>query len=164
MVWAQSRDGVIGRDGGMPWHLPEDLAHFSTLTRGSAVVMGRATWDSLPPRYRPLPDRRNVVLSRRAGLDLPGAEVAPSLEEALAVVGASGDDGPDVWIGGGGQVYREALPRAARLVVTTVDVEVDGDTRAPAFGDGWRLAERAPAEGWSTSRTGLRYAIADWRR
>ncbi|MCI2237135.1 dihydrofolate reductase [Paenibacillus sp. TRM 82003] len=149
----------------MPWHLPEDLAHFSELTRGSAVVMGRATWDSLPPRYRPLPGRRNVVLSRRAGLELPGAEVVPSLDRALELLGADEEGGgPGVWIAGGGQVYREALPRATRLVVTTVDVDVDGDTRAPAFGDGWRLAERTPAEGWSTSRAGLRYAIADWRR
>jgi dihydrofolate reductase len=79
LIWAQSTSGVIGRDGTIPWHLPEDLARFKTLTMGHTVVMGRRTWDSLPARFRPLPGRRNVVLTRNRGFDAPGAEVVGSI-------------------------------------------------------------------------------------
>ena len=158
MVWAQARGGVIGRDGTMPWHVPEDLAHFKRLTSGATVVMGRATWDSLPPRFRPLPGRRNVVLTRRRDLRLDGAEVAHSLQDALA--GAAGD----VWVMGGGQVYAAAVPLADRLVVTELDVQVDGDVHAPQVGEGWRCSAADPADGWHRSSAGLDYRILTYLR
>jgi dihydrofolate reductase len=153
LVWAQARGGVIGADGGLPWHLPEDLARFRALTTGSTVVMGRATWESLPDAFRPLPGRRNVVLSRRPGFLAPGATVASSLEQALA--GVAGD----VWVIGGASVYRSALPLADLAVVTEIDAAYDGDTLAPEPGPDWAPVEREPAEGWLESRTGLRYRV-----
>ena len=153
LVWAQARGGVIGAEGGLPWHLPEDLARFKALTTGSTVVMGRATWESLPDSFRPLPGRRNVVLSRRPGFLAPGATVASSLEQALA--GTTGD----VWVIGGASVYRSALPLADLAVVTEIDAAYDGDTLAPEPGPDWAPVEREPAEGWLESRTGLRYRV-----
>ena len=95
LIWAQAEGAVIGRDGGMPWHVPEDLAHFKALTLGSPVVMGRGTWDSLDPRWRPLPGRRNIVITRRSDWSADGAERAGSVDEALAVA-ASGRAGVDL--------------------------------------------------------------------
>jgi dihydrofolate reductase len=149
---------VIGAEGRLPWHLPEDLALFKRVTIGSTVVMGRRTWESLPAAARPLPGRRNLVLSGRPGWQAPGAEVAASLRAALAV--AEGD----VWVIGGGRVYREALPLADRLVVTEVDLEVPGDTQAPEIDASWQVAEREPVEGWLESRSGLRYRVTRWVR
>jgi dihydrofolate reductase len=156
MVWAQAAGGVIGADGALPWHLPEDLRLFRALTLGSTVVMGRRTWESLPPRVRPLPGRRNVVLTRRPDWAEPGAVVAHTLEEALAQNG-------DVWVVGGASVYREAMPYADVLVVTEIDSDVEGDTVAPGIGPSWEVAEVEPAEGHLTSRTGLRYRVVTWR-
>lgn len=166
LVWAQARDGVIGAGGTMPWHLPEDGAHFRRTTAGAAVVMGRATWDSLPERFRPLPGRTNVVLTRSPGLELAGAVVVGSLDEAL---GVAADASPGrTWVMGGGEVYRQALPLADLLVVTEIDTEVEGDTRAPEVGDGWDsvpvVGEATDAAGWSTSRTGLRFRFVEHRR
>lgn len=154
LVWAQAANGVIGVDGGLPWHLPEDLARFRALTTGATVVMGRATWESLPPAVRPLPGRRNVVLTRRPGWSAPGAVVAASLDAAFEVAPA----GP-VWVIGGASVYREALPRADRVVVTELDAAYDGDVRAPDLDSRWRVADRDPDEGWHRSRTGLCYRV-----
>jgi dihydrofolate reductase len=102
LIWAQARGRVIGRDGLMPWHLPEDLAHFRGLTRGATVLMGRSTWESLPRGFRPLPGRRNLVLTRRRDYLATGAETYGSLQEALPAA-----DGP-VWVIGGEQVYAAA--------------------------------------------------------
>lgn len=168
LVWAQSRDGVIGRDGTLPWHLPEDLKHFSRLTAGAVVVMGRRTWESLPERFRPLPGRTNVVLTRQAGFEAPGGVVAASVDEVLARY-------PDAWVIGGAEVYAAFAGVARRAVVTTVDVEVGAEVgadgpdgvhlvRAPVLDDGWSTTSRAPAEGWSVSTTGLRYAVSDLSR
>jgi dihydrofolate reductase len=152
LVWAQAANGVIGAGGTLPWHLPEDLARFKALTVGSTVVMGRATWESLPAAVRPLPGRHNVVLTRRTGWQPPGAEVAGSLAAAL-------DRPGDVWVVGGASVYLEALPFAERVVVTELAEAFDGDTVAPVLGPGWQVVDRDPAEGWATSRTGLRYRV-----
>jgi dihydrofolate reductase len=160
MVWAQAHDRVIGRAGVMPWHLPEDLRHFRELTRGATVVMGRTTWFSLPERFRPLPGRRNVVLSRQTGLTVDGADVRASLEAAVAEAGA----GERVWVIGGGQVYAAALPMADRLVVTEIDAEVDGDTRAPCIDGTWQVDACDPPKGWHESTAGLRYRFVDLRR
>ena len=151
-IWAQSTDGVIGRDGGLPWSLPEDLAHFRRLTEGHVVLMGSATWTSLPERFRPLPGRDNIVLSRR-GVDAPGATVVPDVASALEVVGDR-----TAWVVGGGRVYAELLDHTVRVEVTDVDVVLGAGVRAPALGSGWRLLASDPSEdGWHTSRTGLRY-------
>jgi dihydrofolate reductase len=157
LVWAQDERGVIGREGALPWHLPEDLAHFRALTRGAAVVMGRATWESLPERFRPLPGRRNLVLSRQPGYLAPGAEVRGSLTAALADV-----EGP-VWVIGGAQVYAQAQPLADRLVVTEVAVRVEGDALAPPLDDRWRRVAADPAEGFHRSASGLEYRFVEYR-
>ncbi|TWF94860.1 dihydrofolate reductase [Saccharopolyspora dendranthemae] len=148
LVWAQSSTGVIGRDGTMPWHLPEDLKHFRTTTAGATVLMGRRTWESLPPRFRPLPGRRNLVLSRTPQ---DGADTFPDLTQALA--SASGD----VWVIGGAAVYRAALPLADRIVVTEIREPFDGDTYAP------EVARPADTTGdWQESTTGLHYRFLTW--
>lgn len=156
LIWARTPAGVIGAGGTLPWHLPEDLAHFKALTHGHPVIMGRSTWLSLP--RRPLPGRPNIVLSRDPGFAPDGAAVAPSLPAALAVAGSA-------WVIGGGAVYAEALPLADRVVETVVDLEVDGDTFAPALDPReWRLADRDPDDGWHTSVAGPRYRVLTWER
>ena len=156
LIWAQARGGVIGKDGVMPWHLPEDLAHFKRVTQGHPVIMGRKTWDSIPPRFRPLPGRRNIVLTRQADLNETGLEPASSLREALQLC----ENSPQVWIIGGAQIYAQALPLADELVVTEIDADFDGDAYAPAIGADWRELAREPL----TSSTGLRGAFVTWRR
>ncbi len=158
MIWAQARNGVIGASGGLPWHLPEDLKLFRTRTTGSTVVMGRRTWESLPERFRPLPGRTNVVLTSDSGWSAEGARRASSVADVLAAA-----DGP-LWVIGGGAVYAAFLPYADRLVITDVDVLVEGDTWAPALGDGWQQVSRTPDDGWSFSSSGLRYAVAEYVR
>ena len=152
LVWAQAHGGVIGRDGGMPWHVPEDLAHFKAVTLGAAVVMGRRTWESFPPRFRPLPGRRNVVLTRDDAWGDEGAERASSLAAALDLLGDA-----DVWVIGGGSLYAEAIARADVIEVTDLDLAVSGDTTAPSIGNEWVEASREPASGWTVSRSGVPY-------
>jgi dihydrofolate reductase len=158
LIWAQAADGVIGDHGALPWHLPEDLSRFRSLTMGSTVLMGRATWESLPEAVRPLPGRRNVVLSRRPGWGATGAMVASSLEEALA---ASSEP---IWVIGGASVYLSALPHADVLEVTEVDGSFPGDAYAPAIGPEWRVTGREPGAGWQRSRSGLRYRTVSYAR
>ena len=160
-IWAQAANGVIGRDGRLPWHLPEDLRLFRETTLGTTVVMGRRTWESLPAAVRPLPGRRNVVLTTRAGWEAPGAAVAGSLPAALA--GADGD----VWVIGGASVYAAVLPLADRLVVTQLADAFDGDTTAPEIPAGWVLdggTAAGPGAGWAESSTGLRYRVLRYTR
>lgn len=174
MIWAEARGadgrGAIGRDGEMPWHLPEDLAHLKRVTMGTPVIMGRRTWESLPERFRPLPGRDNAVVSRAVGYEAVGATVAPSLESALAALTDSADAGAAsndpsqevVWIMGGGQLYREAMPLADELVVTRIALDVpDADTFAPEIGPEWALVD--PGEP-RVSTTGLGYRFERWRR
>jgi dihydrofolate reductase len=129
LIAAVARNGVIGDGRGMPWRLPEDLAHFRRQTLGHPVVMGRVTWDSLPVALRPLPGRRNLVLSRDLGWTALGAERAGSLPGALALL--QGDD--EVFVIGGAQVYREALPLADTLLLTEIDLDADGNTHFPSW-------------------------------
>jgi dihydrofolate reductase len=155
LIWAQSTSGVIGRAGGIPWQLPEDMAHFKELTMGHTVVMGRRTWESLPAKFRPLPGRKNVVLTHQTGFSAQGATVVQSLDDALA--------DPDTWVVGGEQIYTLALPRAGRCEVTEVDVDLprdDGDVVAPILDESW---VGTTAE-WETSRTGLRYRFHSYFR
>jgi len=164
LIWAQAHGGVIGIDNALPWHLPEDSAHFRRTTLGTPVIMGRATWDSLPERFRPLPGRENIVVSRTVTA-LDGATVVGSVEEALATV-----DGRDAWVIGGAQVYAHALPHADRAVVTEIDLAVSGDAFAPPLGQDWELVAADPAPGpgggeqWHTSSTTLRYRFCTYAR
>ena len=127
LIAAVARGGVIGRDGSVPWRLPEDMARFKELTTGHAVVMGRGTWDSLPDRFRPLPGRRNVVVTRSQDWSAEGAERAGSLEEALSLL----EDESEVFVIGGAKIYAAALPDANELLLTEIDLDVAGDTIFP---------------------------------
>ncbi len=129
LVAAVARGGVIGRGGGVPWQIPEDMRRFRALTVGHPVVMGRRTWDSLPERFRPLPGRRNVVLTRDPDWSAAGAERAGSIDDALRLLG----EAPKVFVIGGGEVYASALPLADELLLTEIDAEVEGDTAFPPF-------------------------------
>jgi dihydrofolate reductase len=148
LIWAQSLSGVIGRDGSIPWRVPEDMVRFKQLTLGHTVVMGRLTWESLPTKVRPLPGRRNVVLTRQGDYCADGAQVVTTLKAVLE------DD--LTWVIGGAQMYRLALPLASRLEITEVDVDLPGrddDAMAPELSGGW---DRTVGD-WLTSSTGLRY-------
>ena len=135
---AHAANGVIGRDGGLPWRLPSDLRHFRELTTGHAVVMGRTTFESIPARFRPLPERRNMVLSRRAGYVAEGGEVFGSLDSALAACDH------DCFVIGGDVTYRQALPLASRVYATHVEAEVEGDAFFPELPAGdWRRVEES---------------------
>ena len=164
---AQTVDGVIGRDGGMPWHLPEDMAHFKATTSGHPVIMGRRTWESFPAAYRPLPGRTNIIVSSSAGLRDEAAEagavVVGSLEDALAPARTSAGN-EEIWIIGGAQLYEAAVPVANTAVVTVIDMETEGDTFAPALGQDWTFAGVSPAADWYTPAHGTRYRIAVWTR
>lgn len=161
LIWAEAAGGVIGAAGAMPWHVPEDLAHFRAVTGDAPVVMGRRTWESLPPRFRPLPGRRNIVVTRQGEWADAGAERASSLESALA---RAAEGAPEwIWVIGGGQLYREAIERADRLEVTELDLEVAGDTTAPSRGP-WTTVRADPDDGWHTSRTGIRYRFVTQQR
>lgn len=150
IIYARARNGVIGRGGVMPWHLPQDLAHFKKTTLGAPVLMGRKTWDSLPAKFRPLPGRRNIVITRDAGWQAAGAQRAGSLDEAIALCG----DVERAWVTGGAEIYRLALPRADLAVVTEIDADFEGDTFAPELGAAWREVAREThrsAQGWTYS-------------
>ena len=133
LIYARSRNGVIGREGQLPWHLPADLAHFKQTTLGQAVVMGRKTWDSLPERFRPLPGRTNIVITRQKDWQAAGALVAHSLDQAMALCPES----EPLWVIGGAEVYAQALPLASTVVVTEIDMDVQGDAHAPHLGAEW---------------------------
>ncbi len=167
LVWAQTSTGVIGKAGTMPWHLPEDLKHFSSLTSGHPVIMGRKTWESFPDKYRPLPGRTNIVITRQkdwrdtAGAD--GAVAVKSLDDAL--LESQFAPGPEmVWIIGGGEIFAQALDLADVAVVTTIDTTAEGDTFAPDLGYDWTASASLPANGWLTSANGTRYRMTLWRR
>lgn len=162
LIWAQAANGVIGKDGTMPWHLPEDFEHFRRTTAGHPVIMGRRTWESLPALFRPLAGRTNVVITSDPEWSSAGAIRAGSLHTALA--SASGKPGSDqVWIIGGGTVYREAMPLADTAVITMIDSDIAGDTYAPVLSPGWSLAASAPEEGWAKAANGTRYRIETWQ-
>lgn len=151
LVWAQTPRGVIGSDNTIPWRVPEDMARFKAVTMGHPVVMGRRTWDSLPERFRPLPGRRNIVVSRRSTWTGAGAQRVGSVEEALRVTLPE-----DVWVIGGGEIYRLALPHATELLITEVDSDIHGDTYAPALGPEWHTRDD---DAWARSSGGPRYRI-----
>ncbi len=158
LIWAQARHAsgraVIGKDGSMPWHLPEDLAHFKRMTQGCPVVMGRKTWDSLPAKFRPLPGRRNVVLTRDALWSATGAVPASDLHSALQ----NCEQAETVWIIGGAQIYAQALPHASTAVVTDIEASFEGDAFAPQLPPEW--AETARER--HVSATGLAFSFVTY--
>ena len=159
MIWAQAADRVIGSNGTIPWHLPEDLARFRDITAGHPVIMGRRTWESLPAAHRPLPGRTNIVISSSAAAGLAGALPASSLEEALALAKESAGS-EEIWIIGGRSLYTAAMDTAEVIEITTVDLEVDGDTRAP------HPRGFTPTSGgsWHRSSSGIDFRFTRWTR
>jgi dihydrofolate reductase len=157
LILARASNGVIGRDNQLPWHLPEDLAHFKRTTLGSPVIMGRKTWDSLPTRFRPLPGRVNIVVTRDAGWQAQGALRAGSLQEALALCPEAS---ADAWVIGGAQIYAAAMPLAHSAVVTEIDQTFEGDAHAPTFGSEWLESTREH----HTSVNGLPFDFVTYTR
>jgi len=156
LILARARNGVIGAKGGLPWHLPEDLAFFKRTTMGHPIVMGRRTWESIG---RPLPGRRSVVVTRERGYSAAGAEVVHSLDEAILLC----PDADEVFVIGGAQLYAEALPRADRLLLTEIHADFAGDTFLPApSASDWSEASREPHPA-TASRT-FAFDFVDYRR
>lgn len=157
LVAAVARGGVIGRDNAIPWHISEDAQRFRTLTVGNPVVMGRRTWDSLPDRFRPLPGRRNVVVTRNPAWHADGAERAGSLSDAFLLL----DDASRVFVIGGAELYADALPLADELLLTEIDADMEGDTFFPSW-------ERAAFEETSreqhVSETGIPFSFVTYLR
>jgi dihydrofolate reductase len=157
LVAAVARGGVIGRDGGIPWRLPEDMARFRALTMGHPVVMGRRTWESLPDQFRPLPGRGNVVVTRNPDWSAQAADRAASVEDALRLL----ESEPEVFVIGGGEIYAAALPFADELLLTEIDAEVDGDTTFPRWDPG-EFDEASREE--HVSADGTPFAFVTYRR
>ncbi|USR79774.1 dihydrofolate reductase [Arcanobacterium pinnipediorum] len=135
-IWAQGHGRALGKDGTIPWHLPEDLRLFRQITTGHPVIMGRSTWESLPERMRPLPQRTNIVLTRTKDYRTPGAHRANSIDQALDIADNQGSD--FCWIIGGAQIYQAFLEHCDLIVVTKIDLEVpDADTFAPHIPREW---------------------------
>jgi dihydrofolate reductase len=155
LIYARARNGVIGKDGVLPWHLPEDLAHFKRTTIGAPVLMGRKTWDSLPARFRPLPGRQNVVITRDAAWQAAGADRASTLDEALALCARA----ETVWVTGGAEIFRLAIPRAHVAVVTEIDADFDGNVLAPELDARWREVSRER----HVSANGLAYSFVTYQ-
>jgi len=138
LIYARAANGVIGVNGTLPWHLPEDLAHFKRTTLGCPVIMGRKTWDSLPPKFRPLPGRANIVVTRQPDWSETGAQRASDLREALQLC----EQAADVWVIGGAQLYALAEPLAHSAVVTEIEQNFEGDAFAPTLGAAWHETAR----------------------
>ncbi|MGL5556181.1 MAG: type 3 dihydrofolate reductase [Aeromonas veronii] len=158
MIAAMAHDRVIGKDNQMPWHLPADLAHFKRVTFGKPVLMGRKTFESIG---RPLPGRRNLVISRNPDYQAEGIEVVGSVEAALALLAGSSVE--ELMVIGGGHLYAEMLPSADCLYLTRIDLAVEGDTRFPAFDDGqWQRVdcESHPAD----EKNPHPYSFETWQR
>ncbi len=155
LIAAISQNNVIGRKGALPWYLPEDLKHFKALTTGHIVLMGRKTWESIPEKFRPLPNRTNVVVTRQPEFRVPeGVRVFSSLEDALVEYRAD-----DVFVIGGEEIYRQTIDHADRLEITHVNQDVDGDAFFPHIDpEIWHEVSREAHEGFAFARyTRIRY-------
>jgi dihydrofolate reductase len=154
LVAAVARNGVIGAGGKLPWHLPEDLKHFKQLTLGHPVIMGRRTWESLG---KPLPWRENIVISRKAGFEAPGASVAATVAGAIALCAGE----PLAFVIGGAAIYAAALPLADGLVLTEIHQDYEGDTHFPAWDrKAWRVAQKEA----HTAADGVRFDFVRYER
>ena len=155
LILARARNGVIGTNNQLPWHLPEDLAHFKRATLGCPVIMGRKTWDSLPPQFRPLPGRLNVVVTRQADWQAVGALRAGSITEAMTLCPPE----TDAWVIGGAEIYAQAMPWASTAVVTEIDQDFAGDAFAPTLNADWREVAREA----HTSAQGLAFSFVTYQ-
>ena len=157
IIAAVARNGVIGKDNQLLWHLPEDMRHFRETTRGKPVIMGRKTWESLPDAFRPLPGRNNIVVSRNPAYQPARAMLASTLNDAILKAG----DAEEVFVIGGAELYRLALPIADRLYLTEIDQDFEGDVYFPDIEEGnWEEASREIRK----SASGIRYSFVRYRR
>ena len=157
IIAAVARNGVIGKDNRLLWHLPEDMRHFRETTRGKPVIMGRKTWESLPDSLRPLPGRLNIVVSRNPNYEAPDAKRASSLEEAIVKAG----NADDVFVIGGAELYRLAMPLAERLCLTEIDQDFDGDAFFPDIPDSdWKEVSRKLPQSTSSPQ----FSFVEYRR
>ena len=157
LIAAVARNRAIGKDNQLLWHLPEDMKHFRETTRGKPVVMGRKTWESLPEKFRPLPGRQNIVVSRDPAYKAHGADLAGSLEGALALAGGA----EEVFVIGGAEIYGQALPLAQRLYLTEVAHDFAADAFFPEFSTGeWQEISRSATK----SCAGLDFTFAVYQR
>ena len=156
LIFARAANGVIGQHNTLPWHLPEDMAHFKRTTLGCPVIMGRKTWDSLPAKFRPLPGRLNVVVTRQPDWTAAGAVVAHSLQAACAAC----PPGSTAWVIGGAELYTQALGLASSAVVTEIDADFEGDAFAPRFGPEWIETAREA----QTSSHGLAFRFVTYQK
>lgn len=130
LIAAVARNHVIGKDNDLPWHLPDDMKYFMQTTRGHHVLMGRKNYQSIPQKFRPLPDRVNMVVTHQADFSAPGCLVIHSIEEGIALARTAGE--PELFIIGGAEIFDQSLPLADRLYLTEIDAEVKGDAHFPA--------------------------------
>lgn len=158
LVFARASNGVIGVNNTLPWHLPEDMAHFRKMTSGAPVIMGRRTWDSLPPRYRPLPNRVNIVVTRQADWSAEGATRVSGLPDAISL--CEQQHVLETWVIGGAQIYEAAEPFADRAIITEIDREFEGDACAPVFDAAWCETARES----HVSANGLRFSFVTMER
>ncbi len=156
LIFARAANGVIGIKNTLPWHLPEDMAHFKRTTLGCPVIMGRKTWDSLPPKFRPLPGRLNVVVTRQPDWTAAGAVVVHSLAAACAACPPEST----AWVIGGAEIYAQALPLASTAVVTALDAAFEGDAFAPHFGPEWLETSRQA----QVSANGLNFSFVTYQK
>ena len=157
LVAAVARGGVIGLAGRLPWRIPDDMRRFRELTMGHPVVMGRRTWDSLPDRFRPLPGRRNVVVTRNPAWHAAGGERAGSIDEALLLL----EDAEQVFVIGGAELYADALPLANELLLTEIDADVQGDTFFPSWE---RTAFEEASREQHVSESGIPFSFVTYLR
>ncbi|MDD7384114.1 MAG: dihydrofolate reductase [Actinomycetaceae bacterium] len=152
LIWAQDRNGAIGKNGTLPWHVPEDFAFFKRMTMGLPLLMGRTTWESMPQTSRPLEGRLNLILTHHADYNAPGATLVSSVEDALEYAN------PDMMVSGGRTVFDAIMPFADALYVTQLDLDVQNATRfAPPIDPDWHLVQASPEQGWASSKNGTRY-------
>ena len=145
IIVATSENNVIGKGNDIPWYIPEDLEHFKKLTTGNTVIMGRKTYESLPKEYRPLPNRINIVITRDKSYQAKGCLVVNSLEDALR----KADNDKEIFIIGGGQIYREGLKFAERIYLTKIHNNIEGDTYFPKLNKFWKLVDEEEKSGFS---------------
>jgi dihydrofolate reductase len=159
LIYARAANGVIGLNNQMPWHLPEDLAHFKRTTLGCPVLMGRKTWESIPAKFRPLPGRANLVVTRQTNWQAEDAYVVHSLEEGITLALAHCPEGKDLWVMGGAEIYAQAAPIAEEAVVTEIEAEYEGDAFAPQLSAHWQEVSRER----HVSSTGLKFSFVTYR-
>ena len=160
LIYARARNGVIGAHNTLPWHLPQDLAHFKRLTTGAPVMMGRKTWDSLPPRFKPLPGRTNIVVTRQRAWHSDGAIGVDSLPWGCALCAAMHPVPEELWVIGGAQLFAAALPLAERAVVTELEQDFAGDVYAPPLDGQWQETAREQ----QVAPDGMRFAFVTYIR